>query len=130
MQNSTARQLTVQLHACARLSLASMITTWSLLRITKIASKLQKKIHFKVPENAPEAISESPKTKISWGGMPPDPPRVHVLIHMYTGLRPPLFHKYSFRPPLDQFLNEGLNSINIHVVRYSTVHLRSPGTKS
>ena len=34
--------------------------------------------------------------------MPPDPPRVHAHMHMYTGLAPPplLFHKYLFCPPL------------------------------
>ena len=64
-------------------------------------------IHYKVPKNA---VSESLKTKIFWETIPPDPPSVHVLMHMCTGLRPPLFHNYSFRPPLDQFLNEGLVS--------------------
>ena len=28
--------------------------------------------------------------------------------HVHRASPPPLFHKYSFRPPLDQFLNEGL----------------------
>ena len=28
--------------------------------------------------------------------------------HVHRAWPPPLFHKYSFRPPLDQFLNEGL----------------------
>ena len=40
-------------------------------------------IHYKVPENAPEAVSDSLKFKIFWGSMPPDPPSVHVL--MYIG---------------------------------------------
>ena len=31
-----------------------------------------------IPENAPEAVSENLKTKISWGSMPPDP-----LVYMY-----------------------------------------------
>ena len=40
--------------------------------------------------------------------MPPDPPSVHVLMHMYTGLHPPSFPQILISPPLDQFLNEGL----------------------
>ena len=31
-----------------------------------------------------------------------------ILCTCTQGFAPPLFHKYSFRPPLDQFLNEGL----------------------
>ena len=49
-----------------------------------------------VPENALEAVSESLKTKISWGSMPPDP-----LVYAYA-------HVHSFHPPLDEFINEGL----------------------
>ena len=47
--------------------------------------------HYKVPENAPEAVSHSLKFKIFWGSMPPDPPSVHVFMHMYTGLWPSSF---------------------------------------
>ena len=42
--------------------------------------------------------------------MPPDPPIIHVLMHIYTGLRSPSFPQILISPPLDQFLNEGLVS--------------------
>ena len=45
-----------------------------------------------VPENAPDSISDSLKTKISWGGMPPDPPRGRVLSHGFMPC-PPYFYK-------------------------------------
>ena len=35
-----------------------------------------------------------------------------MLMQMYTGLRPPLFHKYSFGPPLDQFVNKVIKFVN------------------
>ena len=45
--------------------------------------------------------------------MPPDPPRVHVLMHMYTGLR----------PHLDQFLNEGLmHGVGVCVLTNTVTH--------
>ena len=57
-----------------------------------------------VPENAPEAVSESKNYNFLEKHAPNSPPpSVHVLIHRAS----PLFHKYSFCAPLDQFLNEG-----------------------
>ena len=69
-----------------------------------------------VPENTPDSISDSLKTKISWGGMPPDPPTGHVLSHTHLWLAPPIFIKLYFCPPLQHFLNEGL--VQYDIVRY------------
>ena len=50
-----------------------------------------------------------------------------MLMHMYTVFTPPLFHEYSFCPPLDQSLNEGLvlalflGCLYVQIVSY--VHL-------
>ena len=62
-----------------------------------------------VPENAPDSILDSLKTKISWGGMPPDPPSSRVLSHTDLWFAPPIFIKLDFCPPLQHFLNEGLS---------------------
>ena len=53
-------------------------------------------IHNKVPENAPETVSDSLKS----GGacMPQDPPVYMSLCTSTQSFAPPLFHKYSFRP--------------------------------
>ena len=40
-------------------------------------------IHYKVHENAPEAVSESLKTKVSWGSMPSDPLFCCYIFSMY-----------------------------------------------
>ena len=40
--------------------------------------------------------------------MPPDPLVYMCLCTCTQGFAPPLFYKHSFRPLLDQFLNEGL----------------------
>ena len=61
-----------------------------------------------VPENAPDSILDSLKTKISWGGMPPDPPSSRVLSHTDLWFAPPIFIKLYFCPPLQHFLNESL----------------------
>ena len=60
---------------------------------------------------------QSLKSKIFWGSMPPDPPSVHVLMHMYTqGFAPPTFFiNTHFDPPFDQFLNEGLTRVGEHM---------------
>ena len=68
-----------------------------------------------LPENAPDVISESLKTKISWGSMPPDPSKTCELLciqlHGCTSL---YFANTDFAPPpLEQFLNEGLNDSRI-----------------
>ena len=64
---------------------------------------------YKVPENAPEAVTESLKIKNFLGEHSPRLPLVYICLYTYTqGFAPPLFLKYSFCPPLDQFLNEPL----------------------
>ena len=69
----------------------------------EIANCFQFSTHYKVPENAPEAVTGSLKSKISWGTQTP---LVYMCLCTYTqGFAPPLFH---FTPPLDQFLNEPL----------------------
>ena len=42
---------------------------------------------------------------------PPLKLKFRALMHKNKGLCPPIFHKYSFRPPLGQFLNENLTCI-------------------
>ena len=72
-----------------------------------------------VPANAPDSILDSLKTKISWGGMPPDPPRGRVLSHTDLWFAAPIFIKLYFCPPLQHFLNEGLTSLSCLLYLYT-----------